>query len=165
MAIPRRRVLLVLAAGVIALSMLTLLRTLYPNERPISEYPTLDRAISAGAIARGWIPSQLPNSARSLWEQHDLDTNQVFLHFELPETDRARLVDGLRLRELNQDEIRSLGVPRPWNRTSWFEALVQQAPANDTALNARIYVTQRTDYPAFVAMDRASEVVYVWTTL
>jgi hypothetical protein len=163
MALSRRRVLLLVAGGARPLSLTCLRKLGWPGERPISEYSTLDDAMQAGAVARGWIPNGLPASARSLWEQHDLDTNQVFLRFELPEGDRCSLADGLRLRELSQDEIRRLDVPRPWSRTLWFEGLIQQAPANDAALNARVYVSQRNDYPALVAVDRLSEAVYVWT--
>lgn len=164
MALSRRRALLIVPIGALPISLICLRRFGWPGERPVAEYATLEDAGRDGAIARGWIPPGLPASAHSLWEQHDLDTNRGFLRFELPERDRTELADALRLRELSHDEIGRLRVPLPWNRERWFEGLTQQAPANDAALNAFIYRSQRADYPAFVAIERRSEVVYVWTT-
>lgn len=48
-----------------------------------SYYPTKDAALDAGAIDRGWIPAALPDIAVDLREQHDVDTNEVWLRFRI----------------------------------------------------------------------------------
>ena len=133
------------------------------SERPVSEYPTFRAAERAGAVERGWIPASLPVSAHALWEQHDLDTNQVFLRFELPASERPSLLDALSLRALSDEEIRTLQTPQPWSHAVWFEALVQKAPANDGALDARVYAASGAVPTTFVAVDRTSDAVYLWT--
>jgi hypothetical protein len=46
-----------------------------------SSYTTLAAARQDGAIARGWLPPYLPQSATSLRERHNLDSNQSLLAF------------------------------------------------------------------------------------
>lgn len=38
-------------------------------------YPTAAAARAHGAVQRGWLPEELPNSATNISETHDLDTN------------------------------------------------------------------------------------------
>jgi hypothetical protein len=52
-------------------------------ERPQSSFQVMFEAVSAGAVARGWVPGWLPNSANDLREIHDIDTNESALAFHL----------------------------------------------------------------------------------
>ena len=58
---------------------------------------------------------------------------------------------------------------RPWrpryDRSWWFEGLVQQQPENDAALNANLFHGTGRPVPrsTVVAFDRFSPRVYVWT--
>lgn len=41
-------------------------------------YASIQDAERDGAVSRGWVPKQLPNSGRQLTVWHDLDTNRCF---------------------------------------------------------------------------------------
>src|SRR5690606_32595487 len=54
------------------------------SELDKARYADLATAEEAGAISRGWLPADLPHSARDIREAHDLDTNEgwVALRFD-----------------------------------------------------------------------------------
>ena len=56
-----------------------------------SSYPDKAAAIQDGAIARGWVPAWLPESALAIRETHNLDTNETWREFELPATEILEL--------------------------------------------------------------------------
>jgi hypothetical protein len=49
------------------------------HERVDAFYPTYEAAKRDGPVSRGWIPSFVPPSATEIYEEHDLDTNQVWI--------------------------------------------------------------------------------------
>ena len=53
------------------------------SERIESFYETFDDAEKSGAVEKGWIPSVLPKSSVTIKEIHDLDSNNVWLCFEI----------------------------------------------------------------------------------
>ncbi len=58
-------------------------------ERVDTAYPSTRDAQADGAIDRGWVPSQLPPSARDIREWHDLDTNRGFGRVTIDAADGA----------------------------------------------------------------------------
>jgi len=52
------------------------------GERVSTSYADFAAAQTSGAVARGWVPGWLPNSASELHEIHDVDTNQSMLTFD-----------------------------------------------------------------------------------
>jgi hypothetical protein len=75
------------------------------GEQQVVEYPTFAAALADGAVARGWIPPWIPESARELREVHDLDTNERWLVFQMTVDDWWRAIPALVPRVL-------FGVPR-----------------------------------------------------
>ncbi|MFA5353405.1 MAG: hypothetical protein WC291_04185 [Thermodesulfovibrionales bacterium] len=133
------------------------------SERFAEYYPTYDAAAKKGAIQRGWIPASVPKTATEICEQHDLDTNEVWLRFSLPPVEKDRIADGLN--KLTHDEILKMKLRFPSSVDWWFEDLIQQSPANDNALNAEIYIVKRESYKiAYLAVDRVSSRIYYWNT-
>lgn len=57
------------------------------SDRQEATFLDVKAARAAGAVARGWVPIDLPESATELQELHDLDTNEVWGTFRLPPTD------------------------------------------------------------------------------
>src|ERR1051326_1973240 len=60
-----------------------------------NHYSTLDGAKVDGAIQRGWIPAILPQSARDIREEHDLDLNVGSGSFEFNTNDLSVFVSRL----------------------------------------------------------------------
>lgn len=53
------------------------------SERLETFYQTFNEAKKSGAVEKGWIPKTLPKSAVNIKEVHDLDTNMVWIRFEI----------------------------------------------------------------------------------
>ncbi len=52
-------------------------------EQPETHYSSRRELVSDNAIQRGWVPPWLPASAHAINEAHNLDTNEVWMQFEL----------------------------------------------------------------------------------
>ncbi len=131
------------------------------SERPIEYYQKYEDAVACGAVKRGWIPAAVPPTATEIHEQHDPDTNEVWIRFTVPTSKKDRLTAGLQ--KLADDAIIKLKIryPSKW----WFDGLVQQSPANDAALNAEVYaVKDDGKRRAYMAFHRASDKVYYWSS-
>jgi hypothetical protein len=86
-----------------------------------SAYATMQDARQAGAVDHGWLPDFLPNSARSIREMHNIDTNQVWCTFEFSARDRPTLqaaLSPLTVVEIRGKEVRSAGK-------SWWPAVLE----------------------------------------
>jgi hypothetical protein len=90
---------------------------LYRTENVVSKYATYADAERDRAIARGWIPSFVPPSARAIREVHNIDSNRQWLRFELPEPDARRMVAALSPISFHEARARAEAPPRwsgPW---------------------------------------------------
>jgi hypothetical protein len=133
------------------------------SERFTEYYPTYEAAAKKGAIQRGWIPETVPKTATEIYEQHDLDNNEVWLRFSLPAVEKDKIGTGFK--KLKHDEILKIKLRYPSKVNWWFEGLIQQSPANDNALNAEIYILKREGgKTAYLAVDRVSSRIYYWNT-
>lgn len=138
------------------------------NERFSSYYPKYEDAVKQGAVQRGWIPKIVLDNATNIYEQHDLDTNEQWIRFDIPNSnaDRKRLVEGLK--KLPWERVdNGVRVKHPFKHPSnvdwWFEGLVQQQPANDNALNADIYLVDcQSDNVGYLAINRTGREAYFW---
>jgi hypothetical protein len=93
-------------------------------------YATLAEAISAGAVARGWLPAGLPAGTRDLRLAHDLDTSRRWGLFNFDPSDadalRALLGAGLSIQGIVCD-------PPP--RIEWWPVLLR-GPLDQTQVHA-----------------------------
>jgi hypothetical protein len=130
------------------------------NENIYSYYPTFEATQTTGSAKEGgWIPEIVPSSATEIHEQHNIDTNEVWLRFDIPSTEKNKMISGLR--KLSHQEIERIHLRYPWRAGDWwFEGVIQQEPYNDNALNAEIYMTENEIY--FLAFDCCSSRVYYW---
>ena len=134
------------------------------SERSTAYYQRYEDAVKEGAVKRGWIPVWVPTTATDIHEQHDLDTNNVWVRFTAPASEKTRITAGLK--RLPDTEILRVKAPHPSRTDWWFEGLVQQSPANDNALNAEIYVVKcgENKVVGYIALERTTEKVYYWCT-
>jgi hypothetical protein len=93
-------------------------------------YATLPEAISAGAVARGWMPAGLPPATRDLRLAHDLDTSRRWglFNFEPSEAEalRARLGAELSVQGMECD---------PPRRIEWWP-VVLRGPLDQSQVQA-----------------------------
>lgn len=135
------------------------------GENIYSYYPTFESAKNEGSIGEGssWIPMIILSSATEIHEQHNLDTNKVWIRFNLPSNEKNKIISGLR--KLSHQKIERIELRHPWRAGDWwFEGLIQQQPYNDNALNAEIYWADDLRN-SFLAIDCCSLRVYYWDAL
>lgn len=130
-----------------------------------SYYPTYEAAIKDGSLERGWLPKIIPSSSSEIHEQHNIDSNEVWISFNLPASEKEKITNNLK--KLRHKEIVQIKLLLPYKRAKWwFEGLIQQTPANDNALNAEIFTLPCNieSSKAYLAFDRTGSKVYYWCT-
>ncbi len=63
-----------------------------PGESQTRHYPTRADAERDGSFDRGWLPADLPADATDIVESHNLDSNQMWVRFNLSATIPERLL-------------------------------------------------------------------------
>jgi hypothetical protein len=151
-----------LVAGVVAIVGVGL-RYLHCSDHMYSRYATLADAAAKGAVRRGWIPSFVPPTASDLYEEHDIDRNQVWLRFTVNPTDPSLALAAFT--PLSLDAVRNLTVQPPCSSGWWFEGFIEQQPENDGALHADVYQGPGLldSQVGYIAIDRTAGHVFFWT--
>jgi hypothetical protein len=102
--------------GVVAVisSVLALLKSCEYLENPKSHYASFSEARNAGALAEGgWLPDLLPKSATDITEQHNIDTNAMWLAFTFSGAPFSSTPKGCVLAKAPPQHD---GAPRWWRR-------------------------------------------------
>ena len=131
------------------------------SERETKYYQKYENATNDDAVKRGWIPEIVPKTATEIHEQHDLDTNEVWIRFNVSREEKNRVTAGLK--KLTDDEISKIKLKYPSKTSWWFEGLIQQSPSNDNALNSEVFLIN-CNGDGYLAVERDSERVYYWCT-
>ena len=108
---------------------------------------------------RGWLPQWLPENATNIYQQHNIDTNQIWVKFEV-KRDMTLPKD---FTKLNDKHISKLKIPEPYSAFWWFEGLIQQQPANDNALSANIFQKEENNLTTYLIIDRTSAIYYLFS--
>ena len=93
------------------------IRWLYSGEDVVSTYRDYAEAEQDGAVQRGWIPTFVPRSAREMLEVHNLDPNQQWIRFSLPEPDARAMARRMDQIAAPDEKVVSRRPPRwegPW---------------------------------------------------
>jgi len=72
------------------------------DDMQINKYPSLTEVKEDTAIQKGWIPSNIPDSAYNIAETHDIDTNELFGSFNYKESDEAKFMKTLITKDENK---------------------------------------------------------------
>ena len=126
-------------------------------------FRTGEEALSSDVSNRGWVPEWLPRAAYQIQLQYDIDSNNRWLRFKLPQGENERIIREF-FNKLTWEQVKQIPAPRPRRADWWFEGLIQQQPANDGALNADIYVGNGTRIPrnAYLAVSKTDDSIYLW---
>ncbi len=134
------------------------------SEQPYRYYSEYHDAVTAGELARGWLPGWLPTSASDIHLQSDLDTSEIWLRCRLSTSVSAELRS--QLRPLSEAEVTAAPWSRPRSASAWWPRnLVQQQPADDIALNAELFAAppHRDTSEFIVAFSRVELEVFAWS--
>jgi hypothetical protein len=72
------------------------------DDMQINKYPSLTEVKEDNAIERGWIPSNIPNTAYNIAETHNIDTNELFGSFNYKQSDEPNFMATLVPTDANQ---------------------------------------------------------------
>lgn len=110
----------------------------------------------------GWVPKIFPNDISEIHEQHDIDTNEVWLSFNRGNKDIDP--EKINMSRLTWGQIQSTKFRKPFFSRWWFEGPVQQQPANDNALNTDFFKGScvMEGMTSYLALDRTSQRSYWW---
>jgi hypothetical protein len=150
-----------LAAAVLSIMAWTSMQACSRTEQPHRFYSQLTQAVAAGEVTRGWLPAWVPQGARAIHIQSDLDTNRWWVRFTLP-PEEARKLRSVLESIPDSDVAQLVEVTRPAYGDWWFGSLVQNEPANDGAFSADFFHGQVRGHQCYVAFDRVEPEVYVW---
>lgn len=92
-----------------------------PGDRRESFYPALADADKDGAITRGWIPTFLPGSSRTIHELHAISPSTEWCTFEFVPTDSQGLRKVLKSVDALPPSVSR--VPSP--RVSWWPTVLE----------------------------------------
>jgi len=138
-------------------ALIALLLTAACGERPHETFATGSAALRSAAARQGWVPAWLPPTAEDVALQYDLDTNEQWLRFSLPEPERSKFVSQFGVvPESDIPKLKFRAAPDPnW----WFESLIVQHPENDNGVHVDAYRSR----DGLVFVDRMSPRVYVYS--
>lgn len=128
------------------------------TEQPSSHWDNTNK------LQYNWIPTWFPSNATNIYEQHDIDTNEIWIKFEILDDNTTHLMENFN--ELSHEEVVALHIKTPFMCNWWFKELIEQAPTDDTALYAKIYQgnNQLISNKTYLAIDKASSTYYIWIT-
>jgi hypothetical protein len=91
-------------------------------EQPHRKYTSYDREMFAGS----WIPDLFPVDVQNIHEQHDIDTNEVWVRVDAGETNFTKAT--LNTQAVYASEIEISGLSRPMHAEWWFDSLDSNTP-------------------------------------
>lgn len=115
-----------------------------------SSFDTMQEALDADMVNKGWIPAWVPHEAANLREVHDLDSNTSALAFTKPPALPLQLPADCQATTFNNSD------PVAFNRYWW---------PGDATLNASYHVFRcapESGKSVFVAMNRTEDRVLFW---
>jgi len=133
------------------------------TEQPSTHWNNTNEMNIPDIFQYGWIPRWFPTNATNIYEQHDIDTNRVWIKFELSENENPTFIQSFNL--LKPQEINNIDSKAPFLANWWFEGLIERSSSNNNALHADIYQGHGNDISKniFLAKDKLSHTYYIWT--
>ena len=131
-------------------------------EQPYTHWDSTENMNLSKTYQYGWIPTWFPINAMNIHEQHDIDTNNIWIKFEITDDNNTKFIQNFN--QLNQKEIKNLNIRPPFLCNWWFEGLIEQQPSNDNALHAEVYQgnIKSVSNKVFLAKDKLSTDYYIW---
>lgn len=111
---------------------------------------------------QGWVPEWFPTTAKEIQLQYDIDTNTRWFRFKLDKEHKNPFIQNFR--PVSLEEAKNIKPSVPRSAKWWFKGLVQAQPANDSALNADVYIRYDIKIPekAYLAVSKTDDSIFLW---
>jgi len=131
------------------------------TEQPYTHWNSTENMNLLETYQYGWIPTWFQMNSMNIHEQHDIDTNNIWIKFEITDHNNTKFIQYFN--QLNQKEIKNLNIRPPFFSSWWFEGLIEQQPSNDNALHAEVYRgnSKTISNKVFLAKDKLSTDYYI----
>lgn len=90
-----------IACGVV-LALVAIQRVSVRHNTPLTKIGSYERAVELGAVAAGWIPPWVPESAVEIAERHGTEGRYERLGFRVPADDVGTMVFRIRMQQFKQ---------------------------------------------------------------
>ncbi|MBN1254901.1 MAG: hypothetical protein JXA50_06480 [Deltaproteobacteria bacterium] len=130
-------------------------------EQPYQYYQTYDPSLHDGM----WVPNIFPHDIVEIYEQHVIDTSEVWLRFSLSdqEFDPSKIgyepIQSIQLSEI----IYRFPFTPPWRKRWWFQTFGREVTLEDRLPEARIYKGKNLNHAAYIAVDKSTSTIYWWS--
>ncbi len=121
-------------------------------------YATLQEAVAAGAVDRGWMPRGLPPGTKEIREAHDLDSNRRWGLFNFPqgEADALRTLLGSGISLSGQ-------TCNPPRRIEWWPQLLRRELDHDRIMATGLEAYAAREGNLIFAVNWNQGRAYYWT--
>lgn len=133
------------------------------NEVSSETYATHSEAVERKAFESGWLPEEMPKSAKKIVEVHNIDSGEMWIRFTSDGVDISRFTDGCTTSP-------RYGLPdrrRTKRNASWWPGELTKGSDEESLGQWDLYFCPemhhaKTVFPAGVAIDRLSHTVWYW---
>lgn len=122
-----------------------------------NHYSNTESAINSGAIERGWVPVFLPPSAKDIYEQHNLDTNEVWLSFAM-DADDLDMIN----RSCQKTGSENVSFPRMGIDGGWWPETLTERGIDSHLQQAAEYTHYRCENGGSIAVEDGGRKVFYW---
>ena len=133
--------------------------TLACSDKVQASYQTRAEAEKLGAVARGWVPSAVPEGATQIRETHNIDTNQAWGRFLFPASKGETLRAALN--EIDTSSLAGQEVRSP--KVNWWPSVLS-GQLSDQGLRATGFTFYKVQQNGvmFFAVDWRKNEAFFW---
>lgn len=132
-------------------------------ETSTNQYSDYKEAVEDGALRRGWLPRNLPDSAHGITETHNIDTNELWAKFQF---DQADINSFLRQCAKTADLRLPSSLRAKKIATWWPEALTDKSgerlPNTMQAYRCSKMPHAKSEFDAGVVLDAQEQIAWYW---
>ena len=82
-----------------------------------------------------WVPDIFPKDIKEIYEQHNIDTDEVWLRFKIG----SKKIDLSHYSILSEQQKNNIEFHEPFMASWWFKSVIEQQPANNSILYLNVY--------------------------
>jgi hypothetical protein len=132
-------------------------------ETSTNQYSNYKEAVADGALQRGWLPRNLPDSAHNIVETHNSDTNELWAKFQLDQAD----INGFLGHCEEAIDLRLPSAARAKKMAAWWpEALMDkkggQWPSTMQAYRCSKMLHAESELDAGMILDAQEKTAWYW---
>lgn len=133
------------------------------NEAPTENYSTYSEIVRRKGFDSGWLPLEIPGSARGITETHNIDTGEIWLQFHLDSSEADGFLEKCTPRKsIDFPSRRRTRRVAPWWPEEMMGAVVSAQTKNWHTYFCKNMRHSSLTLDSFVALDREAGKILYW---